>query len=244
VDEDHLDLPEDTVLKYASPTNAIVSVYSPTAPLGSHLFLTYTDDNIIRFWHTRNGTLSCLGSSTAATKFRVSCETVVGPAIDFGAVKRVKASPFGKVALVHTRGSGDVISILDYEATGTHARGEGEIVFTRPVIDLDWNITADAQMLLAIAVGNEINIYCPHRVDAMGLYFNMHSTPVWKQITQIALQEDMGTPTGAVGRCLAWMNNGLVVFATDREITCFSKWLKNETMGKLLVLGRHMREIL
>lgn len=129
VDNDELDLPSGVSLKYASPTNAIVSVYSPTAPLGAHLFLTYTDDHSIRFWHTRDGTLACLLKQGVRTKFRTSSETVLGQDIEFGTIKRVKASPFGKVALLYTRGKQDVIYILDYGATGTGAREEGEIVF-------------------------------------------------------------------------------------------------------------------
>lgn len=129
IDEDRLDFPEDTTLKYASPTNAIVSVYSPTAPLGSHLFLTYTDDNIVRFWHTRNGTLASLTAPGGGMRFRVSADMAVDPSLTFGSVKRVKASPFGKLAIVHTRLSQDVITILDYKATGTRAREEDEIKF-------------------------------------------------------------------------------------------------------------------
>ncbi|KAI9021913.1 RAVE protein 1 C terminal-domain-containing protein [Hyaloraphidium curvatum] len=230
VDEDRLSLPHGASLKFASPTNAIVSMYSPTAPLGSHMFLTYTDDNVIRFWQTRTGTLDVLRRESVATKFKTSCETIVGSGIDFASVKRVKASPFGKVAIVYSRGAQDVISILDYEATGTRAREEGEIVFDDPVVDLDWNLTADAQVLLAVAVGKEIKVYCPHRVEAMGLHFNIFNVPVWKQITKIGLRDDVNTPRGALGRCLAWMNNGLLIFATDHEITCYSKWLRDEKM--------------
>ena len=88
-------------------------------------------------------------------------------------------------------------------------------------------------MLLAVAVGNEIKIYSPHRVDAIGLYFNISKGHVWNVITVVRLSEDLGTVSGAIGRCVAWMNNGLLVFATDREITCYSKWLRDETASEL-----------
>lgn len=83
-----------------------------------------------------------------------------------------------------------------------------------------------------MAVGTTINVYCPHRVDAIGLYFNIFNAPLWKIITTIRLQRDLGQAHAGVGRCLAWMNNGLIIFATDREITCYSKWLSDETMGE------------
>lgn len=103
---------------------------------------------------------------------------------------------------------------------------------SHPIIDLDWNLTSDAQMLLAIAVGNDIVIYCPHRVDAIGLYFNMFNAPVWRQISRIRLPPELGSVNGPIGRCLAWMNNGLLVFATDREISCYSKWLRDAGTGE------------
>ncbi len=218
-------LPKGTSINFAGPTNGVSFAFTPWAPLGAHLFVTYSDDNYLRFWHTRDCTMDVL-ETTVPFYFRCAAEKKMDNDVDPERVKDVKTSLFGKLAVAYEKlGIGDWISIYDYTATGTSPHEEGEI----SVMDdgafhcMDWGFTADGQQLLAVSAGRKIRIHCSQRQEAVGLYFDMRG-PRWNEISAL------DSPKNGTGLALGWLRDGLLAYSDDKQVVTYSKWIMDEAL--------------
>ncbi len=92
-------LPLDSKILKISFTNDLCSKFAPYAPVGAHLFFTYTQDQKVQFWTCFKGSWKRsleLASGTENFWYQVT-ELSVG--VDVGTNCILEADPFGKIAI-------------------------------------------------------------------------------------------------------------------------------------------------
>ncbi|KAI7868808.1 RAVE protein 1 C terminal-domain-containing protein [Spinellus fusiger] len=98
--------------------------------------------------------------------------------------------------------------------------------FSEPIIDIAWNVSCDAQYILAIAFAKKISVYGQKRtIDSSG--YQDHWT-CYHEFT-------VDMPNPIVG--IAWLDNSIMAVASGNQLGCYLKWLisKNELTPELLL---------
>ncbi|KAI8971923.1 RAVE protein 1 C terminal-domain-containing protein [Mycotypha africana] len=86
--------------------------------------------------------------------------------------------------------------------------------FEEPIRDVAWNLTSDAQYLLAIAFPNKVCIYGQKRVRKL-----VTEDDTWACYTQFSI-DSPDTITA-----LAWVDCGVLSVISGNQIRCYLKWL-------------------
>lgn len=86
------------------PTDDLCAIYYPYTPVGAHLFLTYSTDRMVRFWHCANGSLASIpGLDWADEALREKDENpwriVAEFSMDDNNVTHFDTDPFGKIGV-------------------------------------------------------------------------------------------------------------------------------------------------
>ncbi|KAG0172011.1 regulator of (H+)-ATPase in vacuolar membrane [Apophysomyces sp. BC1021] len=86
--------------------------------------------------------------------------------------------------------------------------------FSEPIKDIAWNMSSDAQFVLAVAFPNKVAIYGQKRAVNVN-----DDNASWVCYTEFGVD----TPEDIVG--IKWVNNGVLVVAAGNQLRCYLKWL-------------------
>ncbi|TPX65121.1 hypothetical protein SpCBS45565_g05402 [Spizellomyces sp. 'palustris'] len=197
----------------ASPTDDLCSTFYPDSPVGAHVFLTFSEENIVRFWHTGNGSLASLASSDTQP-WRVVAEFEVNEVAEL-----VETDAFGKLAIVSVKDGSRQLVIWGNEATGLEMSEEWRVSLSDTAIGMDWYISSDGQHLLAVAMPNRVHVYCQQRLA------RVEDMPSWTIISSIEL------PWTDTVSAVSWLTNGSLAVATGQKISVYEKWLEEDEAG-------------
>ncbi|KAI8640796.1 RAVE protein 1 C terminal-domain-containing protein [Parasitella parasitica] len=93
--------------------------------------------------------------------------------------------------------------------------------FNEPVRDIAWNVTSDAQFILAIAFPRSVGIFGQKRASN-----NANNDDIWTCYTTFKVD----TPEDITA--LAWVDCGVLTVAAGNQLRCYLKWLiGNETIS-------------
>ncbi|CEP07241.1 hypothetical protein [Parasitella parasitica] len=93
--------------------------------------------------------------------------------------------------------------------------------FDEPVRDIAWNVTSDAQFILAIAFPKKVGIFGQKRA-----LNNANNDDIWTCYTTFKVD----TPEDITA--LAWVDCGVLTVAAGNQLRCYLKWLiDNETIS-------------
>ncbi|KAG2213642.1 hypothetical protein INT46_000817 [Mucor plumbeus] len=94
--------------------------------------------------------------------------------------------------------------------------------FDEPVCDIAWNVTSDAQFILAIAFPKSVGIFGQKRASS-----NTNNDDIWVCYTTF----NVDTPEDITA--LAWVDCGVLTVAAGNQLRCYLKWLiDDETISK------------
>lgn len=218
-------MPEQSEIKFIAATDDLSSIYFPHCPIGAHLFMTLTHDNVASFWHVKNGSLASLPeqhdmNSTdlwlTVAKFHVE-----------GKVAKIDTDAFGKLAIIsqaETQENNFTVSIYGNEATGLEMRKEFSLTFGKQqrIVDTDWLFSSDGQHLLAVALHGQVFIYCQETKKS-------HADELrWRRLREISwpLPEPITT--------VCWLRTGALLVSSDRTMMIFGKWLERDHNAQVL----------
>ncbi|KAI8818763.1 RAVE protein 1 C terminal-domain-containing protein [Fimicolochytrium jonesii] len=208
------------------PTDDLSLSFYPHSPLGAHIFLTYSSDKRVRFWHCGNGSLASLldtgDGDVPAVADEAAWRVVAEFDIDAENVSKFETDAFGKMAIVSSFESGSDLSIWSNEATGLEMKKEWSTKLTTPIVALDWFMSSDGQHLLVIGTANRVAIYSQCR-----LVFP-EDPIVWEVISSIDLSWQETTTA------VSWLPNGSLMVATTLQVRVYDKWIQADEQAGLI----------
>ncbi|KAL0097480.1 RAVE protein 1 C terminal-domain-containing protein [Phycomyces blakesleeanus] len=89
--------------------------------------------------------------------------------------------------------------------------------FSEPIIAMAWNVSCDAQFILAVAFPTKVAIYGQKRATSV-----TNDDDIW--ICYDEFPVDM--PESIVG--ITWVENGVLAVAAGNQLRCYLKWLTSE----------------
>ncbi|KAF1802905.1 RAVE protein 1 C terminal-domain-containing protein [Mucor lusitanicus] len=135
-------------------------------------------------------------------------------------IHHIKCAP-GTVALV-TGQNQQTLSIWMELRSGVAPSCVQTFEFDEPVRDIAWNVTSDAQFILAIAFPKSVGIFGQKRASN-----NASSDDIWACYTTFKVD----TPEDITA--LAWVDCGVLTVAAGNQLRCYLKWLiDDETISK------------
>ena len=182
--------------------------------MGAHLFMTYTDDGKIRFWHVQDGRLATIEATNEWVQ--VACFDLDSN------IKIIDSDAFGKLACVSRDPKGDSVSIWGNEATGLEMKKEFVILFQKTtIVDINLYFASDGQHLLAVASADTVSIYCQE------LKKHIDDDLVWAKLTDI--EWTLPEPINLV----CWLHTGAILVASDKSMVVYDKWFQHEEVGSM-----------
>lgn len=122
----------------------------------------------------------------------------------------VAAKVFGKIAFVLTDKSGSThtLQIWGCDPVGIRFELEMELKFKEPIESLSWYLSSDSQSLLAVAVSNEVRIYCP----------SVYAKDRW---VMIACVNSLNVDSISL---VTWLRHGGLMVASESLLIGLDKW--------------------
>ncbi|KAL7308090.1 regulator of (H+)-ATPase in vacuolar membrane, variant 3 [Mucor circinelloides] len=135
-------------------------------------------------------------------------------------IHQIKCAP-GTIALVSGQDR-KTLSIWMEMRSGVAPSCVKTFEFDEPVCDIAWNVTSDAQFILAIAFPKSVSIFGQKRAAN-----NANSDDIWACYTTFKVD----TPEDITA--LAWVDCGVLTVAAGNQLRCYLKWLiDDETISK------------
>ncbi|KAI8913148.1 RAVE protein 1 C terminal-domain-containing protein [Powellomyces hirtus] len=211
---------DDVSLLRALPTDDLCLIHYPQSPMGAHLFVTYSSDKFMRFWHCCDGSLASLPDSSDWAREALQEGGEMKPwrivsefEYPMDNLEALETDAFGKMSTVSASNGSSILSIWGNEATGLEMKQEWTTTLNDTVIALDWYFSSDGQHLLAVGMANRVHVYCQRRLASV------HDTPTWDRIGDVEISwQDMTTT-------VAWLPTGSLMIATKHNMLVYDKWM-------------------
>ncbi|KAI8586289.1 RAVE protein 1 C terminal-domain-containing protein [Geranomyces variabilis] len=214
-----LELGSDVTVLTALPTDDLCLTHYPQSPMGAHLFVTYSSDKLMRFWHCCNGSFLSLSDSTDSANdatqqgdrqpWRVVGELEYQPE----RLDLLQTDAFGKMCTVSISDGSSLLTIWGNEATGLDMRQEWATTLNDTVVAIDWFFSSDGQHLLAVGLLNRVHIFCQRRLASV------EDLPTWDRIGDMEIPWPNSTST------VAWLPTGSLQIATKQTVLVYDKWM-------------------
>ncbi|RIB04432.1 RAVE protein 1 C terminal-domain-containing protein [Gigaspora rosea] len=156
---------------------------------------TYSsEDGFIRYWQCNLDENTDLRSQMTGKIWTEEVKFFVGEE-----PKVIKCGPLGKIAVVLQTSNGERI------------------------IDVDWLLTSNAELILVIATSRKILIYTRVRKH----HFSVRTS--WILFSEINVQSNLPLPISAI----LWGNGGSLIVANGNQLRCYNKWLSHENISEV-----------
>ncbi|KAH8550546.1 RAVE protein 1 C terminal-domain-containing protein [Umbelopsis sp. PMI_123] len=130
-------------------------------------------------------------------------------------IKQISAMSNNAVAVVSALENGSTrLSIWSEIRTGHLPQHEADLDLSDNVNGLSWCRTSDSQALLAVAVGQKVQIYTRKRIK------DIQDDKSWALCDEMKLDSNV--------TAIAWAEPGVLVAASGQTLTTYSKWLTME----------------
>ncbi|KAJ3161107.1 regulator of (H+)-ATPase in vacuolar membrane [Geranomyces michiganensis] len=215
----NVELDSGVTLLRALPTDDLCLTHYPHSPMGAHLFVTYSSDKLMRFWHCCDGSLTLLSDSSDWAEVDADQGDhrpwrVVGEleyqreGLDF-----LETDAFGKICAVSIEDGSSFLTIWGNEATGLDMREEWTTTLNDTVVAIDWFFSSDGQHLLAVGMPNRVRVFCQRRLS------NVEDLPTWDRIGEMEVAWPNSTTS------IAWLPTGSLQIATKESVLIYDKWM-------------------
>ncbi|KAI8095298.1 RAVE protein 1 C terminal-domain-containing protein [Thamnidium elegans] len=201
---------------WASEPHVVVSASQWATNTASRLFhrLSFQQKHVLTV--TVGTDVICYGVNTEQETVEWEVIYTLDTSCLNGQIRQVRCSP-SIVSIVSGTDDNQKLSIWMEMRSGMAPVCVKEFEFNQRVCDMAWNVTSDAQFILAVAFPSSVGIFGQKRAKSVTEDINS-----WICYTEFKVD----TPEDITA--LAWVDCGVLTVAAGNQLRCYLKWLTEE----------------